>query len=567
MSKRTSPASAPSAISDQRGAERSGWNPLTLALGAALWIAVLCNGPLWSALHALPEMATPRGALFIGGFALMIAALTGALLALLAWRWTIKPAAALFLVCAALGAHFMSTYGIVIDPSMMTNVLQTDPREVRDLLSLRLLVHVVLLAALPIALLWRLPLQRRRFTAQLGRNLAGFVIAWLVLLTLMFALFADLSATMRNHRSMRYLINPLNSFFALGVLAKQSNAKPAGPPAPIGIGAQIAPRAAGTLPPLLMLVVGETARADHFALNGYARPTNPELAKLGAVSFSDVTSCGTNTAASLPCMFSHLGRRGFESRGGEHENLLDLVQRSGMAVLWLDNQAGCKGLCDRVPHAFASEAPPGQGPAPAALCTEGECFDEALLVGLDARLAALRASARERGVLIVLHQMGSHGPAYSKRSPADRKPFLPECTTNVLQQCDRRAVVNAYDNSIAYTDHVLARAIGWLGERDKQYTPMLLYVSDHGESLGENNLYLHGLPYAVAPREQTHVPMIAWLAPGTHGVSSLSLDCLRREQHKTVSHDNLFHTALGVLGIRASEYVATLDAFAPCRAQ
>jgi lipid A ethanolaminephosphotransferase len=553
--------------SDSHGATSvNGWNPLTLAFGAALWIAALCNGPLWSALHALPEMATLRGAFFIGGFALMIAALTGALLALFAWRWTIKPAIALFLVSAALGAHFMSTYGVVIDPSMMMNVVQTDPREVRDLLSLQLVVHVVLLAALPIALLWRAPLQLRRFPAQLGRNLAGFVIAWLVLLALVFALFADLSATMRNHRSMRYLINPLNSFFSLGVLARQSHAQPAGPPAPIGAGALIAQRAAGALPPLLMLVIGETARADHFALNGYARSTNPELAKLDVVSFADVTSCGTNTAASLPCMFSHLGKRKFESRSGEHENLLDLVQRAGMAVLWLDNQAGCKGLCDRVPHAFASEPAPGQSAPPVGLCNEGECFDEALLTGLDARIAALPASARERGVLVVLHQMGSHGPAYAKRSPPDRKPFLPECTTNVLQQCDRAELINAYDNSIAYTDHVLARAIGWLGERDKQYAPMLLYVSDHGESLGENNLYLHGLPYALAPREQTHVPMVTWVAPGARGVSGLSMDCLRRERNKALSHDHLFHTALGVLGIRAEEYVATLDAFAACRA-
>ncbi len=560
LSKRTNPAP------DPQGSVRARWSPLTLAFGAALWIAVLCNGPLWSALAGLPEMATARGGLFIAGFALMIAAGTGALLALLAWHRTIKPAIALFLVSAALGAHFMSTYGVVIDPSMMTNVLQTDPREVRDLLSLRLVVHVVLLAALPIVLLWRLPLQHKRFKVQLGRNLGAFVVAWLVLLALVVALFADLGATMRNHRSMRYLINPLNSFFALGVLAKQTNAKPAGPPATIGVGAQVMARAAGSLPPLLMLVIGETARADHFALNGYARATNPELAKLDVVSFADVSSCGTNTAASLPCMFSHLGKRGYESRSGEHENLLDLVQRAGMAVLWLDNQAGCKGLCARVPNAFAIEPPAGSAAAAVALCSEGECFDEALLAGLDARLAALPASARERGVLIVLHQMGSHGPAYSKRSPPDRKPFQPECTTNVLQQCDRSALVNAYDNSIAYTDHVLARTIAWLAERDKLYAPMLLYVSDHGESLGENNLYLHGMPYAVAPREQTHVPMLAWLAPGTRGVSGLTHDCLERERNKTLSHDNLFHTTLGVLGIRAGEYVATLDAFAACRA-
>ena len=543
---------------------RDGWNPLTLAFGAALWIAVLCNGPLWSALRALPEMASLRGALFIGGFALMIALLTGAVLALFAWRWTIKPAIAFFLVSAALGAHFMSTYGVVIDPSMMTNVVQTNVGEARDLMSTRLLMYVLVLAVLPIALVWRLPVRRLGVGAQLLRNVGAFVAAWLVLAALLFALFADFSATMRNHRTLRYMINPLTSFFSLGVVAHESNRLPAGPPQPIGVGAQIAPRAAGALPPLLLLVVGETARADHFALNGYTRPTNPELAKLGVVSFADVSSCGTNTAASLPCMFSHLGKRGFESRSGEYENLLDLVQRAGMAVLWLDNQAGCKGLCERVPNAFASTPAPGASALPPGLCADDECLDAALLIGLDQRLAALPAAARDRGVLIVLHQMGSHGPAYSKRSPPDRKPFVPECTTNVLQQCDRAALVNAYDNSIAYTDHVLAQAIGWLGARGAQYAPMLLYVSDHGESLGENGLYLHGLPYAVAPREQTHVPMVAWL-PASGGAAGLSNACLAKSRDAALSHDNLFHVSLGVLGIRAPEYQPTLDAFAACR--
>jgi lipid A ethanolaminephosphotransferase len=548
----------------------AGWNPLVPAVAAALWIALLCNGPLWRALRALPEMASTRGALFIAGFALMIAAAVGALLALLAWRATIKPAIAFFLVSAALGAHFMGSYGVVIDPTMMTNVLQTDPREVRDLLNLRLLGSVALLAALPIALLWRVPLRRLRFAAQLARNLGAFAIAVLVLGALLFALFADLSATMRNHRSMRYLINPLNSFYALGTLASESQAKPSGPPAPIGADARILPRPSGSPPPLLLLAIGETARADHFALNGYARPTNPELAALNVASFADVTSCGTNTAASLPCMFSHLGKHGFESRAGDYENLLDLVQRAGMAVLWVDNQAGCKGLCDRVPHAFANEPAPGAAAKTGPLCdSDGECLDEALLVGLDARLAALPADARARGVLIVLHQMGSHGPAYFKRSPPDRKPFQPECTDNALQQCDRATLVNAYDNSIAYTDHVLAQAVHWLQQRAPAYAPMLMYVSDHGESLGENNLYLHGLPYAVAPREQTHVPMVAWLASGPAGagggVSGLSMQCLRGQRDAALSHDNLFHTALGVLGIRSGEYKAALDAFAPCR--
>ena len=546
-------------VSSALPVDRPGWNPLTLAVAGAVWIACFSNWPLWQALLALPETASGRGALFIAGFGVMIAALLTALLAFVAWRFSIKPAIALFVLSAAFGAHFMGTYGVVIDSTMMLNVVQTDPREVRDLLSWRLLLGVALLAGVPLLVLWRVRVQRLGAAAQLGRNALGLFLALALFAALLFALFADLSATMRNHKSIRYLINPLNSFYALADIGLQSTARPAGPPQPIGLDAHIAPRAVGSRPPLVLLVVGETARADHFALNGYERPTNPALAALDVVSFREVSSCGTSTAASLPCMFSHLGRKQFERRDHDSENLLDLVQRSGMAVLWLDNQAGCKGLCQRVPTARAIDAAPGRSAPGAQLCQDGECLDEALLVGLDARLAALPAERRERGVLLVLHQMGSHGPAYYKRSPANRKPFEPECRTNVLQQCDRASLVNAYDNSIAYTDHVLAQTVQWLQGQAPQFDTTMIYVSDHGESLGENNLYLHGLPYAVAPREQTHVPMLVWAAP------PLVSACLREKRDVPLTHDNLFHSVLGLLAISASEYQPGLDVFSACR--
>jgi lipid A ethanolaminephosphotransferase len=540
-------------------ADRAGWNPLTLAVAASIWIAAFANWPLWRALAALPENSSGRGAVFIVGFALLIAALLTALLAFVAWRFTVKPAIALFVVSAAFGAHFMGTYGVVIDSTMMVNVVQTDPREVRDLLSWRLVLGVAFLAGVPLLALWRVRTQRLGAVAQLGRNAIGLFVALALFAALLFALFADLSATMRNHKTMRYLINPLNSFYALADIGLQRTAQPAGPPLPIGLDARIVPRAAGTRPPLVLLVVGETARADHFALNGYERPTNSALAALDVVSFRDVSSCGTSTAASLPCMFSHLGRKQFERRERDSENLLDLVQRSGMAVLWLDNQAGCKGLCKRVPTAMAIDAAPGRAAPGAQLCQDGECLDEALLVGLDARLADLPAERRERGVLLVLHQMGSHGPAYYKRSPANRKPFMPECSTNVLQQCDRASLVNAYDNSIVSTDHMLAQAVQWLQGQAPQFEATMLYVSDHGESLGENNLYLHGLPYAVAPREQKQVPLIVWSA------AAPVTTCLRGKRDMPLTHDNLFHSVLGQLGISAGEYQAGLDVFAACR--
>ena len=544
----------------------AGWNPLTLAVLAGLWMAVLPNWPLWRALAALPETNSARGALFIVGFGVMIAALTALLLTALAWRATIKPAITVLLIAAALGAHFMGSYGIVIDTTMMTNVVQTDPREVRDLLNLRLLGNFALLAGLPLFFLWRVPVSTRGFWRQAGRDVIGLVALALVLAALVFALFADLSGTMRNHRTMRYLINPLNSLYALVDIGLQSRTKPSGPPLAIGSDAHILPRTAGTKPPLTVLVIGETARADHFALNGYGRPTNLQLAALDVTSFRNVMSCGTNTAASLPCMFSALGKSSYESRDRDHENLLDLVQHAGMAVLWVDNQAGCKGLCERVPNAYAHDPIAGVAALPAALCDGENCLDEALLHGIDARIKALPAAARDRGVLLVLHQMGSHGPAYFKRSPPDRKPFQPECTTNVLQQCERTALIDAYDNSIAYTDLVLAQTIAWLQQQAPSYDTSMLYVSDHGESLGENNLYLHGLPYAVAPIEQKHVPMVLWLGSRVPAQAAAQRACLVGQRDAALTHDNLFHSTLGLLGIRGAEYKQNLDAFAICRA-
>ena len=547
--------------------QRGDRNPLTLALVAGLWVASIGNWPLWLALSRLPESSTPRGAIFVAAFGLMVAALTVGLLALASWRHVIKPVIAFVVASAAIGAYFMGTFGVVLDPTMMQSVVQTDAREVGDLVSAGLVLNIAVIAGLPWLWLWRSRVERLAWSRQALRNAIAFVGCIGLLAALILALYADLSATMRNHRSMRYLINPVNAYFSLAVLAKESNARPTGPLQPIGTGARLKPPAPGARPPLVVLVIGETARADHFSLNGYARPTNPELAATDAVSFTDVTSCGTHTAASLPCMFSPLTRVDFEARSPHQENLLDLAAHVGLAVLWVDNQSGCKGLCDRVAHAYASEPPPGAPPPASGLCADGECFDEAMLANLDARVAALPQDQRERGVLIVLHQMGSHGPAYFKRSPPGRKPFGPECNTAVLQQCGLDSVVNAYDNSIAYTDHMLARTIRWIEGQQAAYDAALLYVSDHGESLGENNIYLHGLPYAFAPKAQKHVPMVAWLAGGGSGPAAARLGCLRARRDLPLSHDNLFHSVIGLLRIDAVEYDRALDAFAPCESR
>jgi len=539
-------------------------NPLVVAVAVSLWLAGVANWPLWRALWELPELASSRGLLFIVSLGLMIAGVNLALLALLAWRRSIKPLAALLLAVAAVGAHFMGSYRVVIDPTMMVNVLHTDLHEAGDLIGWRLLLGVALLAGLPAWWVWRTPLRVLRPAAQGLHNAAAATLALCLAGALLVLNLAPMSATMRNHKTLRYMINPANSFYALGRLAASRNERGSGPLQAIGADAVVLPRRPGARQPLLMLMVGETARADHFSLNGYARDTNPQTAALGLISFRQVSACGTSTAASLPCMFSPLGREGFLARRGDQENLLDLLQRAGLAVLWIDNQAGCKGLCVRVPHAAAADAPPGTAHAPD-LCRDGECLDEALLTGLDQRLAALPEERRRRGVVLVLHQMGSHGPAYYKRSPAAGKRFLPECVTHALQDCAPEALINAYDNSIAYTDRVLAEAVAWLSRQSAAYDPMLLYVSDHGESLGERGLYLHGMPYAMAPREQTHVPMLLWLPPQSEEAVGVTRACLQERRDVPLSHDHLFHTVLGLLGVSSSLLKPSLDLAAPCR--
>ena len=539
-------------------------SPFGAALLAALWIAGIGNLALWRSMADLPEVANARGLAFGIGFGVAIAAIHVALFSLLAWRWTLKPVITLFLLAAAGGAYFMLSYGVVIDRSMMVNVLLTDGREARELLSLRMLGALLVLGVLPAVLLWRARIAWAPPLRQLRQNAIVFAASCAVLASAGGLFFQDLSATMRNHTQLRYLVNPLNSFYALAIVGRQPVQRSGVAVLPLGEDAHLPALAAGAKPPLMVMVVGETARADHIGLNGYARDTTPRLgSEPGVASLRNVWSCGTNTAASVPCMFSNLGREAFENRPANTEGLADVLQRAGYAVLWLDNQAGgCKGVCDRVPkvdyRALQAAAPE--------LCQGDECFDEVMLRGLDERIARLPAERRARGVVVFMHQMGSHGPAYYLRSPARFKRFTPECTTNALQQCAREQVVNAYDNTIAYTDHFLASTIDWLKTREAQWAPALVYVSDHGESLGENNLYLHGLPYRFAPDVQKHVPWISWFSPQFERQSGVATACLKAKADERLSHDDYFHSALGLLNVQTRVYEAARDIGASCRA-
>ncbi|MEK8049678.1 phosphoethanolamine--lipid A transferase [Ideonella sp. DXS22W] len=542
--------------------------PVGLMLATSLWLASVGNLPLWLELGRLGMLQGRGGWLLGAGLMLVIAAALMALQSLLAWRFTLKGTAIALLLIGAASGYFMHTYRIVIDPTMMVNVAQTDPREAGDLIGLRFLLVLALAGGLPALLVWRAPLHYRHWPRRALHNAVLLLAALLLLVGAVMASFQPLSSAMRNHKHVRYLINPLTTLYSGGWVATEPLRKRDTRLHPVAEDAHLAPAPAGGKPPLIVLVLGETGRAGNFGLNGYTRDTTPELAREGSVlSFRQVMSCGTSTAASVPCMFSHLGREGFEASPLRHETLLDVLQRAGLAVLWLDNQAGCKGVCDRVPNAnTADPLPAGVPPYPAGTCApDGECFDTALLHGLDARLAALPAERRARGTVLVMHQMGSHGPAYFKRSPPALKRFLPECTSATLQDCSREQLWNAYDNTIATTDHVLAGVIVWLKQQSARHDTAMVYLADHGESLGENGLYLHGLPYAVAPQVQKHVPWLTWLSPAFAARQKLDAACLAGRAGTPLSHDHLFHSMLGLAAVQTQAYQAGLDAYAACR--
>ena len=543
-------------------------HPTWFMVLTSVWLASIGNLALWQELTRLPEMNDWRAVWFGVAFAALIAALLCLLMSLLCWRWTLKPVIALFLTSAAFGAYFMLSYRVVIDSSMMVNVLQTDLKESLELFSWRLVVAVLFLAVLPIVVIWKRQVKQLTLLQIIVSNVKLFLASCVVAAVAVFPIYQDFASSMRNHIQLRYLINPLNSFYGLAQLAIQPLQNTSGTLQAIGADAKLGKMYTNQPKiPILLLVLGETARSTNFGINGYDRDTTPLLKKLkeNADQSGELTtqtnawSCGTSTATSLPCMFSHLGKSAYENKTADYENLIDVLDKAGLAVIWLENQSGCKGICDRVYRAATNKLDIAE------FCSTDECFDEIMLHNLDDRLREVSFEKLSKGAVIVMHQMGSHGPAYYKRSPAAIKKFKPECTNNALQECSRTELVNAYDNSIVYTDYFLSKVIGMLKSKASTIQGGMLYVSDHGESLGENNLYLHGLPYAIAPDVQKHIPWISWFANDFIGRHNLDTDCMESRSGKQLNHDNYFHTVLGLMDIQTAVYNADLDAYATCR--
>ncbi|EJM10478.1 putative membrane-associated, metal-dependent hydrolase [Pseudomonas sp. GM18] len=530
--------------------------PEWVTLVSSAFLLAGFNLVLWQHLFDITA-ADGQGIVMRVAFGVMILAAFNIVLTLLAFRRVMKPVLTLIFLISAGVAYFMSQYGVLIDAGMLRNFAETNATEVRDLLSLKLFVYIVLLGVLPSWLLWKIPVNYRRWHRELLSKVLVCVASATVIGGVALVNYQGLSSLFRNHHELRLMVVPSNYIGASFGYLREQVVSARQPFAKLGEDARKTPAwQTHDRKSLTVLVVGESARAENFGILGYDRDTTPKLNKeAGLIAFTDVHSCGTETAVSVPCMFSNMGRKDYDaSKAKNQEGLLDVLKHAGLEVIWRDNQSGCKGTCDRV---IVDDVSDLKDPV---LCANSECRDEILLQGLQHFIDTL-----DKDTVLVLHQMGSHGPEYFKRYPKEYEHFTPVCESNALNNCSRESIVNGYDNTLVYTDHVLSTLIDLLRSNQGKVDTAMLYLSDHGESLGEYNLFLHGTPYMLAPEQQKHVAMLAWFSDSYQKSFSVDTHCLQQSREKPLSQDNLFHSMLGLLQVNSTVYNPGLDMFAGCR--
>ena len=474
------------------------------------------------------------------------------LFTLLSSKYTTKPILILTLVVSSFTAYFMDTYHIVIDDSMIRNTLQTNLSESSDLFSFKLVAYVFLLAILPSYFIYKTKVEYKPFKQEIFGKLKTLFLSLVIILIILFSFSKFYTSFFREHKPLRYHVNPIYWIYSIGNYINKTITSGPIVVKEIGKDAKISDSQNNEKvkkSELVIMVVGEAARADRFSLNGYQKETNPLLKKEDIINFPNMYSCGTSTAESVPCMFSIFDRGDYDYKKGiTTENVIDVLKHTNdVKILWRDNNSDSKGVALRV------DFEDYRTPKTNTICEDDECRDEGMLVGLDEYIKKNQG----KDILIVLHQMGNHGPAYYKRYPKEFEKFTPVCKSNQLETCSQEEVSNAYDNAILYTDYFLSKVINFLKPYSSDYETTMFYMSDHGESLGENGIYLHGLPYFMAPDEQKHIGSLMWFGENSKEVTDT--EKLNSYKDKSFSQDNLFHTLLGLFKVQTEVYKKDMD--------
>ena len=519
----------------------------------SFYFLLLLNISFWRFIFVHAEPTGLTGYLFMASIPLLIFTLLYLTFSLLTLPYVGKPILILILLISA-GVNYLSyQFGVFIDADMVRNTFETNPGEVKDLIALRSLLWFFVLGVIPSVLLWKTKITFSPFWKELLTRLkrCGLVLLCLILFTPF--VYKQYASFGRNNNQVRRLVIPLNYIYATFryFQIEHQNKRPF---TKLDEAAEHVPYP-DEEKTVFILILGETARAQNFSLNGYDRETNPLLKKQDIVNFRHVQSAGTSTAFSVPAIFSFTPRSRFSPTDAKYtENLLDLLQQTGYEILWKENDNGCKGVCQRVPNVEMDVKDKR-------FCDGTYCHDEILLEGLEDYLANFQGN----NLFIVLHTIGSHGPTYFRRYPEQFKKFTPTCDTEEIQTCTQEQIVNTYDNTILYTDYIVSSVIDIL-KKFPAYESGLLYVSDHGESLGENGVYLHGVPYAIAPKEQTSVPMVLWMSEVMKKSDHLDYECLKKKaQTGQFSHDNLSHSILSLMEVDSRVYDPKMDFFDECR--
>ncbi|WP_019519233.1 phosphoethanolamine transferase [Faucicola boevrei] len=449
-------------------------------------------------------------------------------------------------------------FDVHFNRDMLTNVLQTSPAESRRLMTLPFVAWIIGLGVVPAILYTKVKVLYRKWYQEVLYRLGCAVLAILGIGAIASVFYQDYASFGRNNLAVKHLIVPSN-FIAAGVSKYRQYQKAQMPYQVLDVNASL--DKSDNQRQVTVMIIGETTRANNWGLNGYSRQTTPLLAKRGeqVINFSQVKSCNTFTAGSVPCMFSSMTRTNFNvDRAEKQDNLLDILQRVGIHVVWFNNNSDCKGVCKNTPYTNVTQT------ANPKFCKDGECLDNILLPELDKTLAEV--DKLKKDTFIVLHTIGSHGPTYYERYTDDYRQFTPTCDTNQINQCHNQQLVNTYDNTILYVDQFINNVIERL-DAHKDWKSSVVYVADHGESLGENGIYLHSTPYDIAPEYQTHVPMIMWFNQAWQNDKTLDYKCLQHNaKHQNYSHDNLYSTLYAMMGLKKQgTYQADLDILHACK--
>ncbi|MFC0322732.1 phosphoethanolamine transferase [Gallibacterium melopsittaci] len=462
---------------------------------------------------------------------------------------------ALLMISAAVGYSevFLDVY---FTTDMLENVLQTNFAEASRTVTLPYILWILGFGVFPSLLYVLVKVDYRRWYKEIAYRIAMILLSVVVIAGIAKGFYQDYASFVRNNKSVPALIVPSN-FISAGINEVKRIQQANMPYTELGLDA--AQEKPDDYLHLTVLVVGETTRAQNWGLNGYQPQTTPLLAARGdqIINFKNVTSCGTSTAVSVPCMFSGMGKDNYDAVKAAHQdNILDVLQHAGVEILWIDNNSDCKGVCLRVPSKnIASSTDPKY-------CQDGECLDNILLDHIDDVLRNLK-----KDTVLVLHTIGSHGPTYYERYIPEYRRFTPTCDTNEIQKCTNEQLVNTYNNGILYIDQFLDKVIEKVSAHP-ELEAAVYYLSDHGESLGENGVYLHGTPYAIAPAQQTHIPMIMWFSDRFKENENIDFDCLRKNAaQESYSQDNLYSTLFGLMDMNpnTSVYQEKLDIIAQCK--